>query len=510
VPHGKVYLVGAGPGDPGLLTIKGREALRRAEVVVYDYLANETFLRYAPPEAEHIYVGKKGGDHTLSQEGINRLLVEKGKDKIVVRLKGGDPFIFGRGGEEAQELVAAGIPFEVVPGVTAAIAVPAYAGIPLSHRDFTASMAFVTGHERDDKSEGDSKIAWRELATGIGTLVFFMGVKNLPEITLNLIENGRAPETPVAVIRWGTTPEQRTLVGELCNISEKVSEANLKPPAIVVVGEVVRLRDELGWFEKRPLFGKRILVTRAREQASDFRALLEDLGAACTELPTIAIEPPPSWEPLDAVISRLASYDWIVFTSVNGVKYFLQRLRVACLDVRELKGVRIAAIGPKTAEALEDLGLRLDLVPGEYRAEAIIEALLSAEPLEGKRFLIPRAMVARDILPDSLRKAGAEVDVVPAYQTVQPYGRAEAVLPMLERGEIDCVTFTSSSTVSNFFSMFDRERIAPLLERTAIACIGPITAETARKHGLVVSIMPADYTIPAFAEAIAAHYSRNF
>jgi uroporphyrinogen III methyltransferase/synthase len=509
VPHGKVYLVGAGPGDPGLLTIKGREALRRAEVVVYDYLANETFLRYAPSEAEHIYVGKKGGDHTLSQEGINRLLVEKGKDKIVVRLKGGDPFIFGRGGEEAQELVASGIPFEVVPGVTAAIAVPAYAGIPLSHRDFTASMAFVTGHERDDKSEGDSKIAWRELATGVGTLVFFMGVKNLPEITRNLLANGRAPETPVAVIRWGTTPEQKTLVGELRDISEKVSKAGLKPPAIVVVGEVVRLRDELGWFEKRSLFGRRILVTRAREQASDFRVLLEDLGAACTELPTIAIEPPPSWEPLDAALAKLSSYDWVVFTSVNGVKYFLQRLRAANQDVRELKGVRLAAIGPKTAEALESLGLRLDLVPGEYRAEAIIEAL-GAGPFEGRRFLIPRAMVARDVLPDSLRKAGAEVDVVPAYQTVQPYGRAEAVLPMLERGEIDCVTFTSSSTVSNFFSMFDRERIAPLLERTAIACIGPITAETARKHGLVVSIMPADYTIPAFAEAIAAHYSGNF
>jgi uroporphyrinogen III methyltransferase/synthase len=490
------------------MTLRGREVLEQAEVVIYDYLANEEFLRYAPREAERIYVGKKGGDHTLSQDGINKLLVEKGRDNVVVRLKGGDPFVFGRGGEEAQELVAAGIPFEVVPGVTAAIAVPAYAGIPLSHRDFTASMAFVTGHEREDKDDSDSKIAWRELATGVGTLVFFMGVKNLADICRNLISNGRSAETPVAVIRWGTTSEQKTLVGTLSDISEKVREARLKPPAIIVVGEVVQLRDELNWFENRPLFGRRIVVTRAREQASDFKSLLASLGAHCIEFPTIAIEPPPCWEPLDTAIANLSSYHWVIFTSVNGVRYFMERLLAAGMDVRELKGVRLAAIGPKTAEALQQYGLRLDLVPGEYRAEAIIEAL-SSEDLQGRRFLMPRAMVARDILPASLREAGAHVDVVPAYQTVTPTDRAADILGLFQRREIHCLTFTSSSTVSNFFGMFEKEEIFRRLEGTAIACIGPITAETARKFGLTVDIMPGDYTIPALADAIADYYASS-
>ncbi len=326
---GKVYLVGAGPGDPGLLTLRGKELLEHAEVVIYDYLANEEFLKFAPPYAEQIYVGKKGGDHTMSQEEINRLLVEKGREHMVVRLKGGDPFVFGRGGEEAQVLVAAGIPFEVVPGVTAAIAVPAYAGIPLSHRDYAASMAFITGHERGDKAESESKIAWDKLATGVGTLVFFMGVKNLPEICSSLIAHGRASDTPVAVIRWGTTPEQQTVTGTLRDIADRVAEAKLKPPAITVVGEVVRLRDELNWFEQRPLFGRRVVVTRAREQASEFKAVLTELGACCIEFPTIDIEPPPSWEPLDAAINALAAYDWVIFTSVNGVAFFMERLRVA-------------------------------------------------------------------------------------------------------------------------------------------------------------------------------------
>ena len=503
--RGKVYLVGAGPGDPGLLTLRGREVLRRAEVVIYDYLANEEFLDYAPPEAERIYVGKKGGDHTLSQTGINDLLVEKGREKIVVRLKGGDPFVFGRGGEEAQILVGEGIPFEIVPGVTAAAAVPAYAGIPLSHRDHAASIAFVTGHERADKS--DSKIDWSRLATGVGTLVFFMGVKNLPEISASLTAHGRSPETPVAVIRWGTTPRQKTVVGTLGDIVEKVEKARLKPPAITVVGGVVRLRGELNWFESRPLFGRRILVTRAREQASDFKALLADLGADCIEFPTIGISPPPSWEPLDSSVARLSSYDWVIFTSVNGVRFFMERLRSADLDCRELKGVRIAAIGPKTAEALEGCGLRPDLVPEEYRAESIL-AGLAGSGVEGKSFLMPRAMVARDVLPDTLRARGARVDVVPAYQTVLPTGRGEEVLELLRSGEIDCVTFTSSSTVSNFFSLFPKEDVLPLTDKVVVACIGPITADTARKFGLSVDIMPGEYTIPGLTAAICVHYEK--
>jgi uroporphyrinogen III methyltransferase/synthase len=504
VGKGKVYLVGAGPGDPGLFTLRGRELMEQAEVVIYDYLANEELLKLAPPQAEKIYVGKKGGDHTVPQKGINEILVEKGRDHRVVRLKGGDPFVFGRGGEEAQELVAHGIPFEVVPGVTAAVAVPAYAGIPLSHRDYTAGMAFVTGHEREDSE--DSKIDWEKLATAVGTLVFFMGVKNLPEICRNLMNHGRSPQTPVAVIRWGTTPEQRTVVGALEDIAERVREAQLKPPAITVVGEVVRLRSELNWFEARPLYGRSIVITRAREQASDFKAVLADLGAHCIEFPTIEIAPPPSWEPLDSAIGRLSVYDWIIFTSVNGVRCFMERLGTAGMDVRDLKGIRVAAIGPATAEALQRHGLKPDLVPREYKAEAVLEGL-SGEDLNGRRFLMPRAMVARDILPDTLRQRGAQVDVAPAYQTMLPSARSGEILERLRAGAIDCVTFTSSSTVSNFFGLFDREEILPLLRSVTIASIGPITSRTAEEHGLKIDIQPRDYTIKGLAEAIRDHYA---
>ncbi len=502
--NGIVYLVGAGPGDPGLFTLRGREVLERAEVVVYDYLANEELLQYAPAGAGKIYVGKKGGAHTLRQEQISALLVEKGRDRVVVRLKGGDPFVFGRGGEEAQELVAAGIPFEVVPGVTAAVAVPAYAGIPLSHRDFTASMAFVTGHERDDQDS--SKIAWDKLAAGVGTLVFFMGVKNLPEICRKLVAQGASSATPVAVIRWGTTPEQRTVVGVLDDIAVKVEQARLKPPAIIVIGGVVQLREQLNWFESRPLFGRRIVVTRARQQASAFKTLLTASGAHCVEFPTIEVVPPPSWEPLDRAIAQLSSYHWLVFTSVNGVRFFMERLQAAGNDIRDLKGVRLAAIGPKTAEALHKFGLRLDVVPKEYRAEALLEAI-GTDDLAGRRFLIPRAMVARDVLPITLQENGAHVDLVPAYETVLPAERSEEIMGLLEQGKIDCLTFTSSSTVENFFSLLDRDALAALLHPVTIACIGPITAQTAEKHGLKVDIVPADYTIAGLAQAICAHFA---
>lgn len=502
--QGKVYLVGAGPGDPGLMTLRGKEVLQQAEVVIYDYLANEEFLRYAPPQAEIIYVGKKGGDHTLSQDGINALLLEKGRSKIVVRLKGGDPFVFGRGGEEAEELVAGGIPFEIVPGVTAAVAVPAYAGIALSHRDYTASMAFITGHERDDKDK--SKINWEKLATAVGTLVFFMGVKNLDEICNQLIAHGRSRKTPVAVIRWGTTPEQTTVVGTLDSIVERVKQSRVRPPAIIVIGEVVRLREKLNWYESRPLFGRRIVVTRAREQASEFKSQLAALGAQCIEFPTIEIQPPPSWGPLDQAVRNLSDYDWIVFTSVNGVRFFMQRMRAAAMDARQLKGIRLAAIGPKTAEALEGFGLLPDLVPPEYRAEAILQSL-EKERLEGLRFLMPRAMVAREVLPDVLNERGARVDVVPAYQTVLPAGKSSHVLDMLKSGAIHCVTFTSSSTVSNFFSLFERAEILPLLNNVTVACIGPVTRETAEKFGLKVDVMPSDYTIPSLIGAICSHFA---
>ncbi|MBW1806199.1 MAG: uroporphyrinogen-III C-methyltransferase, partial [Deltaproteobacteria bacterium] len=353
---GIVYLVGAGPGDPGLLTVKARECIARADVVVYDYLAdylaNKLFLDYADEKAELIYVGKKGGCHTVSQDDINRIIVEKALSGLdVVRLKGGDPFIFGRGGEEARELAEKGIPFEVIPGVTSAIAVPAYAGIPLTHRDYTTAVTFVTGHE--DPTKERSGIAWDKLSTGAGTLVFLMGVGNLDRIAENLVKHGRDPETPAAVIQRGTLATQRSVVGTLRDIADRAKGEGVRPPAIIVVGEVVNLRKELNWFETHPLFGKRIIVTRAREQASDFLAGLTRLGAVCFEFPTIEIIPPENWDDLDRAIRSLDSYQWVLFTSINGVRYFFKRLELLGKDARDLMGIKIGSIGPKTAQALK-------------------------------------------------------------------------------------------------------------------------------------------------------------
>jgi uroporphyrinogen III methyltransferase/synthase len=499
---GKVYLVGSGPGDPGLLTLKAKECLEKADVVIYDYLANAVFLDYTQKEAERIYVGKEGGRHTLGQNEINRLIVEKAREaRTVVRLKGGDPFIFGRGGEEAQELVKAGIPFEVVPGVTSAIAVPAYAGIPLTHRDFTATVAFVTGHE--DPTKETSNIAWDKIATGIGTLVFLMGVGNLPKIAASLMEHGRSPDTPVAVIRAGTVPAQRTVMGSLVNIADLAQGDKIKPPAIIVVGDVVSLRHDLNWFEQKPLFGKRIVVTRAREQASDFVARLSELGAECIEFPTIEVIPPPTWKELDRAIQNLETYQWLVFTSVNGVKHFFDRLEHSAQDTRNLKGIRIAAIGPKTADAIRGKGVRPDLVPEEYRAEAVVEAFRK-HGVKDLKILLPRAAEAREVFPEELEKMGAAVDVVEAYRTVRPKGAKDEIRAMLEKGDIHMVTFTSSSTVSNFVAMFEDEgnRLLKWMEKVTVACIGPVTAKTAEGRGLSVQITPSDYTIEGLAMAI--------
>jgi uroporphyrinogen III methyltransferase/synthase len=506
---GKVYLVGAGPGDPGLLTLKARECIEKADVVIYDYLANVVFLEYARKDAERIYVGKEGGRHTLGQNEINRLIVEKASDGLrVVRLKGGDPFIFGRGGEEAQELVKAGIPFEVVPGVTSAIAVPAYAGIPLTHRDFTATVAFVTGHE--DPSKETSNIAWDKIATGIGTLVFLMGMGNLPKIAANLMEHGRSPDTPVAVIRAGTVPGQKTVTGSLGDIAELAQKEKLKPPAIIVVGDVVSLRKDLNWFEQKPLFGKRIVVTRAREQASDFVARLSGLGAECVEFPTIEVIPPLSWKELDRTIGNLERYQWLVFTSVNGVRYFFERLRDSGRDARNLKGIRVAAIGPKTGDAIRDQGVRPELVPEEYRAEAVVEAFRK-QGVKGLRILLPRAAEAREVLPQQLEDMGAAVEVVEAYRTVRPEGAKDEVRAMLETGGIHMVTFTSSSTVNNFMGMFEGEREGLLkwMEKVAVACIGPVTAKTAQEKGLSVRVTPPEYTIEALTKAIVEYFSSS-
>jgi uroporphyrinogen III methyltransferase/synthase len=502
---GIVYLVGAGPGDPDLITLKGRRCIAQADVLIYDFLAAGELLAHARPECERIYVGKKGGDHTLSQEGINDLIVVKAAGgKVVTRLKGGDPFIFGRGGEEAEVLVKAGIPFEIVPGVTSAIAAPAYAGIPLTHRQFTSTVAFVTGHE--DPTKDASSIDWACLAKGIGTLVFLMGVKNLPHIVQKLQQNGLTAETPAALVRWGTTNRQRTVTGKLADIVERTRAAGIKAPAIIIVGEVVRLRENLQWFEKRPLLGKRVIVTRARAQASDLVRRLSDLGAECIACPTIEVAPPDDWQPLDRAIGELSNYDWLVFTSVNGVNFFFERLFALGLDVRALGPIRTAAIGPATAEALRRNGLNTDILPQTYRAESVVSAF-AQESLEGKKILLPRAKQARPVLPRELQRMGAQVEEITAYQTLQATGNAQQVIQDLENGRIDMVTFTSSSTVSNFKTLLPPQRTGDLLQHVKVACIGPITADTARELGFQVDLVADTYTIDGLCRAVADFYS---
>ncbi len=497
--RGIVYLVGAGPGDPGLFTVKGVECLQQAEVVVFDRLANPELIKYVPREAEKIYVGKASSDHTLSQEGINQLLVDKAREgKVVVRLKGGDPFVFGRGGEEALFLREHGIEFEVVPGVTSAIAVPAYAGIPVTHRDLTSTLALITGHERPDKTE--SSIQWDKVAAGIGTLVFLMGLENLGFIVRNLVKHGRHPSTPCAVIRQGTLPGQKVLAGTLENIEEKVREEGFRPPAIIVVGEVVGLREQLNWFESRPLFGKRIVVTRSRAQASRLSAMIASLGGEAVELPAIKIVSTEDMTPLHRALDELDSFGWILFTSVNGVKIFLDELLQTGRDVRDLKGLRIGAIGPATAQALTQNRLVVEVIPEEYRAEGMARAL-KGRVQAGDKVLLPRARGARSVLPEVLTQWGVQVSEVHLYE-------ARAEEPSTEQrdivlsGEVDAITFTSSSTVNNFVRIIGEENIEQLNDRVKIACIGPISAETAANWGFTVDMVAEEYTIPGLVGAL--------
>jgi uroporphyrinogen III methyltransferase/synthase len=503
--NGIVYLVGAGPGDPGLLTVKGKECIEKADVVVYDFLAAPTLLAHASPTAEQIYVGKKGGDHTLSQDGINNLLVEKAQaGNTVTRLKGGDPFIFGRGGEEAEVLIAAGIPFEVVPGVTSAVAAPAYAGIPLTHRKFTSTLAFITGHE--DPTKENSNINWDALATGIGTLVFLMGVKNLPHIVKRLIDHGKPTDTPVALVRWGTTTKQQTVTGTLQTIVENVSAAGLKSPSIIVVGKVVTLRESMKWFEKRPLLGKRVVVTRARKQASDLVKRLTDMGAECLEYPTIEIVPTEDSTPLDDAIAGITGYDWLVFTSVNGVKFFFDRLFKNGKDARALGNIKIATIGPATSKQVEQYGLVSDIIPETYRAESILNAFTDID-IKGKKVLLPRADGARPILPVEMEKMGARVDEIITYRARPVTDKADHLISCLEEKSIDLVTFTSSSTVTNFNALLPRERFKELMDGITVASIGPVTTDTARELGFDVHLTAGEYTIPGLCEAIVAHFA---
>lgn len=500
----KVFLIGAGPGDPGLLTLKGQSCIARSDVVIYDYLAAPELLAHAGPDAELIYVGKKGGDHTLPQAGINDLIVEKARQgRIVARLKGGDPFIFGRGGEEVERLIEEGIDFEVVPGVTSAVAAPAYAGIPLTHRQFTSSVTFVTGHE--DPTKEASSINWQALAQGGGTLVFFMGVKNLTYIAERLLHYGMFPEIPAALVRWGTTPRQKTVTGTLGTIADVAADAGMAPPALIVIGEVVRLREKMKWFETRPLFGKSIVVTRARAQASDLVSRLAELGAVCHEVPAIRIIPEEDYGPMDRAISKITAYDWLIFTSVNGVDFFFNRLFHAGLDARALGRIRTAVIGPATAERLLGYGIKTDILPASFRAESVIDAFRN-ESVAGKRILLPRAKEARPILPAELTRMGAVVDEIPVYRTLRDGEGAESLITDLAAGKIDMITFTSSSTVTNFKALLPKNRFNELIQNVVIAAIGPITADTARENGFPVHVTADQYTIDGLCDAIVRHY----
>lgn len=501
---GKVVLVGAGPGDEGLLTIKGKRCLEQADVVVYDHLANAQMTRFSRSDAELIYVGKKSGSFILSQDDINKLLIEKAQTgKLVVRLKGGDPFVFGRGGEEVQALSEAKIPFSIVPGVTSAVGVSAYAGIPLTHRERASTISIVTGSVGN--APDSLPIDWKELAKWPGTLVFLMGARKLKSIAENLIKYGKKPETPIAVIQWGTLPKQKTWTSVLGDIVQTVEKHTIKPPALTIVGDVVALKDTLDWYETLPLFGKNIVITRPEEQSEGFRELLLEKGANPISFPVIKTYPPESWSLLDDAIGRLSSYHGLIFTSVNGVSYFLDRLHFLDKDIRELKGVRLYAIGPKTAKAVKDLGIKVDVVPENYVAESLLESI-GKEPVKGKRFLLPRATIARETLPNELRKNGAKIDVAPAYQTLANKDVDKEALKKIMDGEIDVITFTASSTVDNFFKLAGKDSLSSL-KNVVVACIGPITAKTAEKHGLTPTVIPEKYTIESLVLALENHYS---
>lgn len=500
------YLIGAGPGDPGLITCKGLDALSRADVVVYDYLASDILLSHARPDAEKIYVGKIAGNHAMSQEDINALLVRKAKEgKIVARLKGGDPYIFGRGGEEGRALFENGVPFCEVPGITSTIAGPAYAGIPLTDRTVASSVTIITGHE--DPTKPDSVHNWEALAKSASTLVFVMGMKNLPEISKNLIKAGMDPKTPAALVHWGTMPNQRSLTATIEDLPDAAIREGFKNPSVIVVGYVVSLRDKLNWNEKRPLFGKTVVVTRSREQASDMVAMLMSLGARVIQFPTISIEPMDNYEVLDKAIQEIETFDWIIFTSVNGVQHFAERLRVAKKDSRALYNAKIAAIGPVTRKEVEKLGIIPDFVPETYVAEAVAEGLCQFA-ITGKNILIPRALESREVLPQVLEKAGANVTIAPTYKTVKAMANKEELLEALEANEVDCISFASSSTVRNFMECVDND-VLKKATNVKFASIGPITTETLKEFGFNTEIEPKDFTIPALLGEITKYFSQD-
>ena len=488
--NGKVFLIGAGPGDPGLLTLRAADLIARADFIAIDALVSDEIAALVPATAEVVYVGKRAAKHALPQEKINQLLIDEAKKgNTVVRLKGGDPLVFGRGGEEAEELAAAGVAFEIVPGISSALAGPAYAGIPVTHRSYATSLTLVTGHE----SDASTGIKWEALAQLDGTIVFLMGFANLPAIVQNLTKHGVSPDRPVAVISKATTREQRTVTGTLATIEAKAAEADLPTPALIVVGEVVKLHDVINWFETKPLFGKRIVVTRAREQASELKRLFEESGATVVQFPTIEIAPPASYESLDKAVDE--RFDWLVFTSTNGVAAFFERLFAKGKDVRALAAARIACVGETTASALRAHGLAPDIVPEKFLSAALIPHF--DVDLHGVRMAVIRAAEGRDEFIDEMRRRGANVHLAVAYRTIPVTANAD------ELHDIDLITFTSASTVDNFFAAHGN------IEGALLASIGPTTSEAIRKHGRQPDIESPVASIQAFHDEVVHAETRR-
>ena len=494
---GKVYLVGAGPGDPGLLTQRAAELIAAADLIAVDALVSKEITSSFPPDAEVVYVGKRASAHTLPQDKINQLLIDQAiKGKTVVRLKGGDPFVFGRGGEEAEELVAAGLPVEIVPGISSSIAGPAYAGIPVTHRSYATSLTLVTGHESDESTGID----WPVVARLQGTIVFMMGFGNLAMIVRKLIENGMPSTRPVAVVSKATTREQRTVAGTLANIEGRIAKANLPTPALIVVGEVVKMHDVINWFETKPLFGKRVIVTRAREQASELKKSLEDAGAQVLQFPTIEIAPPESYDSLDRIIDAISDYQWIIFTSPNGVRSFFERLRENGDDARSLAGVMVAAVGDTTANDLRAHGIIPDLVPEKFQSSALLP-LLDADQ-KGIRTAVIRAEEGREELIDELRRRGGEVDLGIAYRTIAADYDIDELRRLIAENAIDAVTFTSASTVDHFLGKLSAEERSKISSRAILASIGPTTTEAIKRYGRGPDVEAKNATIAALLDAV--------
>ena len=502
---GHVYLVGAGPGDPGLISVKGAQLLAHADLILYDEILDARLLELANEECEKLFVGKRRGKGP-SQEEINELLVQHaGAGRRVVRLKGGDPYIFGRGSEEGVRLRAEGIPFEVVSGVSAASGALAYAGIPLTHRGITSTAVLVTGHE--DPAKPIPSVDWALLAKLQCTLIIFMGARRIGEVADVLLQNGRSPSTPVSVIEWGTWPRQQTLVATLDNLAETSRERGLQSPAIIAIGEVVSLRDQLNWFENKPLFGRRILVTRSREQAGGLRLLLETEAAEVHCLPLLEIRAPDHWDEVDRCIRDLDRYHWVVFTSPNAVEYFMGRLRFLELDARALGGVRVAAVGRSTAENLERFGIFSDLIPAEQSQEGLVQAFADIE-VAGLKFLLPGSSLGRPLLADELGRREATVERVTTYENVVPQLERSALPACLTANDLDLVIFASPSSVANFVSVLGESESRDVLDKTAIATIGPTTSGAVRDLGFEVAIQPQESTVPELVRSIC-HFFRS-